>query len=114
MKYLLVTTDPKTHRLRLAGTFDRKREAQAAAVEARAAGAPAEVQESRLAEHLRAAREASGLSQEAAARAVGAAGNTWARWEQGRHEPDLMTLRRVAAVLHVTLAALLSDLPAGE
>jgi len=55
------------------------------------------------------ARRAAGLTQEGLARQLGLAGATVARWEQGRHEPDLTTLRRVAATLGVKTIDLVGD-----
>ena len=50
---------------------------------------------------IKTARLAVGISQEKAARQLDVALNTWARWEQGKQQPHLDTLRRIAKLLGV-------------
>jgi len=42
---------------------------------------------------LRDARAARGISQETAARQIGVARNSWARWEQGATQPEGLSVR---------------------
>lgn len=58
--------------------------------------------------HLRAHREALGLTQHAAAERVGVRFNTLSDWERGRSDPGLRGLARVAAAYGVDPCALLS------
>jgi len=52
-----------------------------------------------LPDQLRAARDAKGWTQVQAAIKLGCDPNTWARWEQGRARPDILTLERIAKLL---------------
>lgn len=49
----------------------------------------------RLAERMRQAREAGGLTQESAAATIGVSRVTLARWETGSHRPRSLALRYV-------------------
>lgn len=62
-------------------------------------------------ENLRGARIAAGLTQEALAQRLGVVKQTIGNYERGEREPDLATLRTIAAALGVTLANLLDDSP---
>ena len=57
-------------------------------------------------ERVRAAREAAGLSQAAAAVAAKCDPRWWQRLEKGEANPTLRTLARIADALHVTVASL--------
>ncbi len=59
-----------------------------------------------LGDRLRTAREATGLSQSQVARAAGFPDATICRWETDCHVPTLDNLRRLAAVLGVSLSDL--------
>jgi transcriptional regulator with XRE-family HTH domain len=58
---------------------------------------------SQIGNQARALREARGESQEAVARRAGIALATYSRIENGRNEPNLDTLRRLAGALGVTI-----------
>ena len=58
-------------------------------------------------QNLRSCRMAAGLTQEAAAQAVGLTRQAISSYERGRTQPDLETLTRLAALYHTDLAALL-------
>jgi len=58
-------------------------------------------------EKIREARQAAGLSQEAAARKLDVSASTWAHWEQGVNEPRLEAFRRIAKLLGVNPGDLL-------
>lgn len=62
-------------------------------------------------ENLRGARIAAGLTQEALAQRLGVVKQTIGNYERGEREPDLATLRAIAAALGVTPADLLDDSP---
>lgn len=62
-----------------------------------------------FARRLREARLEQGLSQEALARLVDVAWITVSRWERGKSEPSMETLRKVALILGVDPSALLSE-----
>ncbi len=59
------------------------------------------------------ARIRSGLTQTAAARAVGVSRDTLRTWEQGLHAPKFWRIPAIAAAYGCTLAELLVDEPAG-
>ena len=60
-----------------------------------------------LGPRIRAARLAAGLTQQALAQQLGLGyGLSVSRWERGANEPDLATLRRLAAALSVTAGSL--------
>lgn len=66
-------------------------------------------------DNLKAARKAAGYgSQEAAARAMGVAMHTWARWERGSQAPSLETLGTIGELLKIAPAKLLEETPGGE
>lgn len=65
-------------------------------------------------ENLRGARIAAGLTQEALAQRLGVVKQTIGNYERGEREPDLATLRAIAAALGVTPADLLDDSPATQ
>ena len=62
-----------------------------------------------LADRLRNARHAAGLSQRAAARHLGIAAASLAQWEIGRTRPDLDRLPSIAALYLIPLTDLLED-----
>lgn len=57
--------------------------------------------------NLKAARKSAGMTQEQAADASGIPVGTIRRWEQGRHEPDIESIIRLAKVYGVTTDTLL-------
>lgn len=61
------------------------------------------------AEGIKAACRAAGKTQAEVAAEMGVQINTVSRWWQGVHEPDLTTLRELAAVLGVPLASLVGE-----
>ena len=60
---------------------------------------------------LRAIREGKGVSLRALKKASGVAVSALARFEAGKGDPQLSTLRRVAKALHVTVAELIGEQP---
>lgn len=61
--------------------------------------------------NIRRYRKAAGLTQEKAARGLDLATTTWVRWESGEAKPHLDTLHRIADLLGVTPADLLTPTP---
>ena len=62
-----------------------------------------------IGENMQRARVAAGLSQQQFAVKLGVAVATASRWETGKNVPPVPTLRRIAAALDVTLAALVEE-----
>jgi transcriptional regulator with XRE-family HTH domain len=62
-----------------------------------------------VADAIRAARQAAGLTQQALADAAGLTQGHVAKFESGRNCPPLRTLRRLAEALGVTAAALVGE-----
>ena len=60
-----------------------------------------------LGQHIRAARESSGFTQENLAEAVGVSRTAVARWESDDIEPKLQNLISIAELLHVSTDSLL-------
>lgn len=61
----------------------------------------------RFNENLKAAREALGLSQKEVAERVGVANSTYSLYESGNREPNVQTIKKIAAVLNVSADRLL-------
>lgn len=64
---------------------------------------------SQIAQRLKDARTAAGITQEALAQSAGLSLPTIQRSEAGRHEPSVPTLRCLAAALGVSVADLIGD-----
>ena len=62
-----------------------------------------------LADRLRKARAAAGLSQRAAAKHLGIAAASLAQWEIGRTRPDIDRFPAIAALYQLPLAELMAD-----
>lgn len=62
-----------------------------------------------ISENIRTALTAAGHSQHWLALALGVTDRTTARWLAGDATPDVATLRRIAAALGTTLAALVAE-----
>lgn len=62
-----------------------------------------------LGQRLAAAREAKGLTQSAAAEALGICRSALSKWESGLRVPSLKALRKVVALYDVTYDALLTE-----
>jgi ribosome-binding protein aMBF1 (putative translation factor) len=60
-----------------------------------------------IAAAIRAARLKRGLTLEQAAAKIDAPYQTWQKWENGRNEPTIESLRKIADALGVPLAALI-------
>lgn len=60
-----------------------------------------------IAAAIRAARERRGLTLEQAAAKLGVNYQTWQKWENGKNEPTIQSLARVADALGVTVARLM-------
>lgn len=61
----------------------------------------------RFNENLKAAREALGLSQKEVAERIGVANSTYSLYESGNREPNVQTIKKIAAVLNVSADRLL-------
>lgn len=61
----------------------------------------------RFNENLKAAREALGLSQKEVAERVGVANSTYSLYENGKREPNVQTIKKIANVLNVSADRLL-------
>lgn len=64
---------------------------------------------SQIAQRLKDARSAAGITQEALAHSAGLSLPTVQRSEAGRHEPSISTLRCLAEALGVTVSDLLGE-----
>lgn len=62
----------------------------------------------RFCENLRACRKACGLTQAQVAKPLNVTLACYSNWEQGRTEPDIETLRKLAKMFHVTLDILIN------
>ena len=62
-----------------------------------------------VAQNMKRARAATGMSQHAVAYALAVPDRTYARWESGDRAPDVATLRRIATALGVTLSSLVEE-----
>lgn len=63
---------------------------------------------------IRAIRERLGLTQAMLAEALGVTQPAVAMWEAGERKPDIITLKRIASVLHCTADELLSPIELAE
>jgi transcriptional regulator with XRE-family HTH domain len=70
-------------------------------------GRPASAPPTPIAAAIRAARERRGLTLEQAAAKLGVNYQTWQKWENGKNEPTIQSLARVASALGVTVARLM-------
>ena len=59
--------------------------------------------------NLKSARLEMGLTQKQVAMKLGVVESCYASWEQGRTEPNLEMLRKLSALLRVTIDELLND-----
>jgi len=59
--------------------------------------------------NLKSVRLENGLTQKQVAHNLGVVESCYANWEQGRTEPNLEMLRKLAALLHITVDELLND-----
>lgn len=62
----------------------------------------------KLCENLKACRHACGLTQAQVAKPLNIATTCYAGWEQGRAEPSVDMLRKLAEMFHVTLEELIN------
>ena len=62
-----------------------------------------------LCENLKQARKGVGLTQKQVAEKLKVVESCYANWEQGRTEPNLDMLRKLSALLHITVDELLND-----
>lgn len=62
-----------------------------------------------IAQNLRSARQASGLTQFRVALAMDVKERTYCRWESGETVPSVATLRRLAEVLGVSISTLIQE-----
>ncbi len=62
-----------------------------------------------VAQHIKAARHAAGLSQHGLALACRTTARTICRWESGENTPDVATLRRIAVALGVSVSTLIEE-----
>jgi transcriptional regulator with XRE-family HTH domain len=70
-------------------------------------GRPASAPPTPIAAAIRAARLKRGLTLEQAAAKIDAPYQTWQKWENGRNEPTIESLRKIADALGVTVARLM-------
>ena len=59
--------------------------------------------------NLKSVRLENELTQKQVAQNLGVVESCYANWEQGRTEPNLEMLRKLAALLHITVDELLND-----
>ena len=65
-----------------------------------------------IGQRAKAIRHARGEAQETIARRAGIAVTTYSRIENGRNEPNMVTLRAIARALEVTVGELVDPVPA--
>ena len=60
-------------------------------------------------QNLKSARLEASMTQKEVAKELNVVESCYANWEQGRTEPNLDMLRRLSALLHITVDELLND-----